>query len=282
MHWYAENVVWKKILDWRPNPQWPLSPVPVHFLTSIHDWRMALWMLASLHKTTQRRWQITLHDDGSLHDCDLEHFRRIFPGIRILRTRDVEERMTGVLSNYPRCRDYRNLMPHGLKCFDIPEFCEASRYLMIDPDLLFFRPPLEILQWVENFSDSSCWFNKDFQDPSPLPPAQAMADFGVPLWPCVNTGLCLLQRGVVRDLDSMEKWLGHPALQNPKMQWRVEQTLLALCASQAGAGGLLPEEYEVSPHKNREPTGISRHYIGCVRDRFYSEGILELHKSLFN
>jgi hypothetical protein len=280
LHWYAENVVWKKILDWQPNPNWPLSPVPVHFLTSIHDWRMALWMLVSLHETTQRRWQITLHDDGSLMATDLEHFRRIFPGIRILRPRNVEERMAKVLSDFPRCRDYRNRMPHGLKCFDIPEFCEAPRYLMIDPDVLFFRPPLEIINWVENSADSSCWFNRDFQEPSPLPPAQAMADFGVPLWPCVNSGLCLLQRDVVRDLDSMEKWLGHPALQIPKMQWRVEQTLLALCASKVGKGGLLPTEYEVSPNKNRLPTGISRHYIGCVRDRFYSEGILEVCKRL--
>jgi hypothetical protein len=281
-HWYAENVVWKKILDWRPNANWLLSPVPVHFLTSINDWKMTLWMLASLHETTQRRWQITLHDDGSLLNGDLENFRRIYPEIRIIRLKDANERMAKVLSDFARCQDYRNRMPHGLKCFDIPEFCEAQRYLMIDPDVLFFKKPLEILQWVENFSDTSCWFNKDFQEPSPLPPAQAMADLGVPLWLCVNTGLCLLQRGVVRDLDSMEKWLGHPALQNPKMQWRVEQTLLALCASQAGAGGLLPEEYEVSPRKNRETAGISRHYIGCVRDRFYSEGILELHKTLFN
>jgi hypothetical protein len=92
----------------------------------------------------------------------------------------------------------------------------------------------------------------------------------------------LLERQTVRNLDAMEEWLGHPALQNPKMQWRVEQTLLALCASQSGVGGLLPSEYEVSPNKNRLPSGISRHYIGCVRDRFYSEGILELHKTLFN
>jgi hypothetical protein len=76
----------------------------------------------------------------------------------------------------------------------------------------------------------------------------------------------------------MEKWLGHSSLQNPKMQWRVEQTLLALSASKVGRGGLLPSEYEVSPNKSRLPTGISRHYIGCVRDRFYSEGVFTLRK----
>jgi hypothetical protein len=169
-----------------------------------------------------------------------------------------------------------------LKCFDIPEFCDEAKYLMLDPDVLFFRPPGEILNWAEDSNRRGCWFNRDFQEPSPISPAQAVADLGVPLWPCVNTGLCLLERQTVRNLDAMEEWLGHPALQNPNMQWRVEQTLLALCASKVGKGGLLPEAYEVSSNKNRLPSGISRHYIGCVRDRFYSEGILELHKTLFN
>jgi hypothetical protein len=211
---------------------------------------------------------------------DLDCFLQIFPETTIHRRHEMDDRMEDVLTKYPRCRDYRNRMPHGLKCFDIPEVCEDSKYLMIDPDVLFFRPPGEILNWAEDSSKRGCWFNRDFQEPSPISPAQAVAELGVPLWPCVNTGLCLLERQIVRNLDAMEAWLGHPALQNLKMQWRVEQTLLALCASQVGVGGLLPEEYEVSPSKNRMPSGISRHYVGCVRDRFYSEGILELHKQL--
>ncbi len=237
-------------------------------------------MLASFHEATRRRWFITLHEDGSLMEADLENFRKIFPEIRIVRPKDAESRMAEVLANYPRCRDYRNRMPHGLKCFDIPEFCEESKYLMMDPDVLFFAPPREIINWAEDSNTRGCWFNRDFQEPSPISPAQAVAELGVPLWPCVNTGLCLLERQIVRNLDAMEEWLGHPALQNPKMQWRVEQTLLALCASQVGLGGLLPDEYEVSPNKNRLPAGISRHYIGCVRDRFYSEGIFEVRKRL--
>jgi len=239
---------------------------------------MALWMLASFHETTGSRWLVTLHDDGSLREPDFETFRKIYPEICIVRPMDAEQRMADVLADYPRCRDYRRRMPHGLKCFDMPELCDESKYLMLDPDVLFFRTPREILNWTEDANTKGCWFNRDFQEPSPISPAQAVTDLGVPLWPCVNTGLCLLERQTVRNLDAMEEWLGHPALQNPKMQWRVEQTLLALCASQVGVGGLLTGEYEVSPHKYRRPGGISRHYVGCVRDRFYSEGVFEQRK----
>jgi len=146
-HWFAENVIWKQILNWRPNGSWPFSSVPVHVLTNSNDWRMALWMLASFHETTQRRWLITLHEDGSMMELDLENFRQIFTEIRIVRPMDAEPLMAEVLANYPRCRDYRTRMPHGLKCFDIPEFCTGAKYLMLDPDVLFFRPPGEILNW---------------------------------------------------------------------------------------------------------------------------------------
>ena len=280
MHWLAENILWQNILRWRPKADWPIAKVPIHLLSSLQDYKLALWMLASFHVATQMRWRIVLHEDGSMMQRDLDCFQQIFPDFTIHRRHTMDDRMTDVLQKFPRCRDYRNRMPHGLKCFDIPEVCETSKYLMIDPDVLFFRPPGEILNWAEDSSKGGCWFNRDFQEPSPISPARAVAELGVPLWPCVNTGLCLLERQIVRNLDAMEEWLGHPALQNPKMQWRVEQTLLALCASQGGMGGLLPKQYEVSPNKNRMPGGISRHYIGCVRDRFYSEGILELHKQL--
>lgn len=279
-YWFAENILWQNILKWKPNADWPLAKAPIHLLTSLQDYKLALWMLASLHEASQLRWTVVLHNDGSLMGWDLECFREIFPGTIIHRRCEMDDRMADVLTKYPRCRDYRNRMPHGLKCFDIPEVCETPKYLMIDPDVLFFRPAGEILNWAEDSSKRGCWFNRDFQEPSPISPAQAVTDLGVPLWPRVNTGLCLLERQTVRNLDAMEEWLGHPALQDPKMQWRVEQTLLALCASQVGVGGLLPKEYEVSPHKYRKPGGISRHYIGCVRGRFYSEGILELHKQL--
>jgi hypothetical protein len=281
-HWYAERFLQWRITSWRCNFNFPESDLPIHLLASKYDWKMALWMLVSFHEATRKRWLVFLHEDGSLGDIEFRIFRSMFPKIHIVTRHDADLKMEQVLGRYSRCQAYRRAMPHGLKAFDIPYFCQSDRFLMIDPDVLFFRPPGEILNWAEDSKMRGCWFNRDFQEPSPISPAQAVAELGVPLWPSVNTGLCLLERQTVRNLDAMEKWLGHPALQNPKMQWRVEQTLLALCASQDGVGGLLPDEYEVSPHKNRKPDGISRHYIGCVRDRFYSEGILKLHKCLFN
>ena len=248
-HGWAERMVEPRIREWRmPNGLKECS-VPVHFLTSKHDWQMALWMLVSLHETSRLRWPLVLHEDGSLEQSQLDLFATLFSGLKIIRREEADRTMKERLADYPRCADYRNRMPHGLKSFDIPQLAKAPRFLLLDPDVMFFARPVEILDWVANSEDYSCWFNQDFQEPSPIFPEQAERGLGVKLWPRINTGICLLSRQSVNRLDDMESWLDLPELQDPKVQWRVEQTLLALSASKAGKGGLLPSTYEVSPYK---------------------------------
>ncbi len=277
-HWLAEDLLQKRIVDWKIDVSWPQSSVPIHVLASRHDWRMALWMLASLHHVTERRWPIVLHEDGSLGDAELGVFLRLFPEMSVWRRSQSDELMTAKLASFPLCAAYRNRMPHGLKCFDIPQLADVDKFILLDPDVLFFCRPDEILGWCDDALNDACWFNEDFQEPSPIALAQARQDFGIELWPKVNSGLCLLNRETVSDLNLMESFLSHPALQAKEVQWRVEQTLLALSASQKNRGGLLPPSYEVSSGKSRHTGCVARHYIGCVRDRFLAEGVFDLSK----
>jgi hypothetical protein len=279
-HWYAERFLFDRITEWRSNENPPSAHVPLHLLASRHDWKMALWMLVSFHEATARRWTVILHEDGSLGEREFSIYRTMFPGIRIITRREADNEMEIQLNNFPLCAEYRRRMPHGLKSFDIPYFSQSDRFLMIDPDVLFFQRPQEILDWADLPADGSCWFNQDFQEPSPISPEQARRDIGVDLWPRVNTGLCLLNKNTVSDLSAMDSYLTHPALQDPKIQWRIEQTLLALCASRVNKGGLLPLTYEVSPNKHRRPDCVARHYVGCVRDRFLGDGVILLHKKI--
>jgi len=279
-HWYAERFLFDRITEWRSNENLSSAQVPLHLLASRHDWKMALWMLMSFHEATGRRWPVILQEDGSLGEREFSIYRTMFPGIRIITRREADTVMEQVLKNSPLCLDYRRRMPHGLKSFDIPYFSQSDRFLMIDPDVLFFQPPQEILDWVDHPADGSCWFNQDFQEPSPITPEQVRRELGIDLWPHVNTGLCLLNKKTVSDLDAMESYLAHPSLQDPRIQWRVEQTVLALCASRDNNGGLLPLTYEVSPNKNRRLGCVARHYVGCVRDRFLSDGVLALRQRL--
>jgi len=234
-------------------------------------------MLASWFHYTERNWEIIWHDDGSLDEAFVEQASTCIPGCQFVRKADADARMNPVLEAYPHLKRYRNEHPLGMKSFDMPHLTDADRFIILDADVLFFDRPGEILDWVDA-RDESCWFNRDAAEPAPITYADARERLGVELWHWVNSGLCLLNRDSI-DFEFMERCIQDPSLVNGK-QWRVEQTLLALCASRAGAGGLLSDRYEVCLEANGQPDHITRHYVGMVRDRFYAEGIRMLKKTL--
>jgi hypothetical protein len=266
-----------KIADW----EWKywgeeLAPVPIHVLTSGKDWLLAAWMLASWFHFTGRNWRATIHDDGTLPQSAVGAFARMFRGSRVISRAESDRAMERLLTPFPFCADYRKLHPRALKVFDPSHFAGASRFLLFDSDLLFFRAPATILDWVDAIENRECWFNEDAEERSLLTAREAAADLQVQLWSRVNSGLCLLQTSSI-DLDFCDRVLAETSILRGDVA-RVEQTLLALCASRAEAGGVLPKTYEVSLRGRAREDGVSRHYAGPVRDRFYGEGLHRLRR----
>ncbi len=185
--------------------------------------------------------------------------------------------MHALLAAYPRCQNYRNKIALGQKIFDMAEFSEGERFIILDSDLLFFARPDSVLDWVENQRDE-CRFIRDVAEASNVSAAEAEARFKITLWPCINSGLCLLPKAAI-DLDFCEKCLGETTILNGHV-WRVEQTLFALCASRYGRGQLLPHTYEVSLSSDCQHHATARHYVGQVRNLFYAEGLPRVYKLL--
>jgi hypothetical protein len=259
---------------WNETPE----PTPVHVLTGKNDWQLAAWMLASWFTVTERAWSVVIHDDGTLPDEGRGTFEALFKTVRIISRKDADEVLSVVLRPFPFCADYREKHALALKIFDIPYFAANNRFIVFDSDLLFFNYPGEILDWVKSGADE-CWFNEDVQEGSLITAGEARSELGVKIWPRVNTGLCLLTKSAI-DLDLCDRALAQTSIPNGHV-WRIEQTLLMLCASRHGKGGLLPRKYEVSLGKNSAPDAVSRHYVGAVRDRFFAEGLARLKVLLF-
>ncbi len=256
----------------------PAPPVPVHLVTSQDDWLRAAWTLASWHVMTGRQWQIVIHEDGTLPPEGRDLFASLFPTARLLPRVEADEKMSRVLTPYARCQEYREKLALGLKIFDIPYFCQAQRFLILDSDVLFFRRPEEILAWVDAPDDRRCLFNAEAEDPCPLTSGEARQKLKVQLLPNINSGLCLLWRDAF-DLPFCEMALRETSLGAAK-PWRIEQSLFALCASRENRAALLPTSYEVSLKMERAADAVARHYVGAVRQQFYAEGIRELQSQL--
>jgi hypothetical protein len=257
-------------------PFWGEEPasVPVHVLTGAKDWRLAGWSLASLFHFSELAWPVVIHDDGTLDDEGRGVLEALFEGCRIISRAEADAVMNRLLRAYPFCADYRAAHPLALKIFDMAQFAENERFIVLDSDVLFFSHPREIIDWANGRNTRECWFNEDAQESSIITAAEAREELDVRLWGRVNSGLGLLQRGVI-DLDFCDRALALTSILRGRPE-QIEQTLFALCASRQGKGGLLPKTYEVSLKRRATPDIIARHYTGPVRDRFYGEGLKRL------
>ena len=274
-----EYRVLPRIAEW----SWPFwgevpQTLPIHVLTGAQDWRLAAWMLASWFTFSEHAWPVFVHDDGTLPNEGRELFKRLFTNARIIDRKEADAAVQSVLHRYPFCSDYRKQHPLALKIFDVPHFSPSDRFCIFDSDLLFFNYPREILEWVKSGADE-CWFNEDVKEGALVTAAEARSELGIKIWSRVNTGLCLLTKSAI-DLDLCDRALAQTSILRGHV-WRIEQTLLMLCAARHGKGGLLPRTYEVSLGKFAREDAISRHYVGAVRDRFYAEGVKRLNGILF-
>jgi hypothetical protein len=264
-----------QIVHWKEPADFPLeSSVEVHLLTSARDWMCAAWALASFVHATGRRWNMAIHDDGTLGDEARRMLRALFSSARIKDRKEADAEMETRLAGHPRCLEYRRSHPLALKLFDCTMLAGAERLVLLDSDLVFFRRPDEVLEWVKT-GKPDCMFNPDFQDAYCLSRESARERLQVDLHPRINTGLSLLPRGVV-DIDFCEQSMADASLSTKdSIAWR-EQTLLALCASRYGTTRLLSERYEVHFEPWMSEDAITRHYVGDIRPLYYAEAIWKL------
>ncbi len=261
-------------------PFWGEAPhtVPVHVVAGEADWREAAWMLASWFCASDLAWPVVLHDDGTLSEKARNFFRRAFGDVlRIIDRVEADAELVPRLKEFPFCEEFRAKHAAALKLFDTAHFAATDRYLVFDSDVLFFQKPREIREWADGESQD-CWFAEDAQENSIITVAEARDELDVKLWRRVDAGISLLWKPAI-DLDFCDLTLAQTSILKGSPE-RIAGTLLALCASRHGTGGLLPKTYETSVEKNAAADAVARHYIGAVRDRFSTEGVSRLRETV--
>ena len=276
---YHEYKTLPKIETWHW-PFWGEKPhtIPVHVLADEAGWRMAAWALASWFCASGIGWPVVLHDDGTLSDHARAVFARMFGGLlRIVPREEADAELALRLTEFPFCGEFRNATGVARKAFDTAHFTDGDHFIVLDPGVLFFQEPREIRAWADVRAER-CWFDEDAVESSIITVAEARDELGVKLWRRVAAGICLLWKPAV-DLDFCDRTLAQTSILQGSPE-RIANTLLALCASQHGEGGLLPKSYEVSPDRHAAKDAIARHYSGAERDRFFSDGLDRIRESV--
>ena len=237
-------------------------------------------MLASFFCATDTGWSVVVHDDGTLSDDARSSLTHSFgTALRIVDRAEADAALDVRIKEFPFCDEFRATHAQALKIFDTAHFADADRFIVLDSDVLFFKEPREIRAWADAGLEN-CWFCEDAVENAVITAAEARDELGVKLWRRVETGICLLSKTAI-DLDFCDRALAQTSILKGTPD-RIASTLFALCASQLGAGGLLPKSYEVSLERNAAPDAVARHYVDAVRDRFCAEGVSRIRDNVFN
>lgn len=245
----------------------------IHVMTSASDWLNLMWALKSFYAASGRRYALCVHDDGTLPPEALAQLQAHFRPVRIIPRAEADARMRRDLAAYPKLAEFRRINVLAPKVTDFVAYLESDRMMLLDSDILFFAEPAAFLRRMEDPGFGLNAFNSDCADAYVVTPEAVAAHCGFALRPLVNSGLGVVHRASIR-YDWLEEFLGIPGILDGHF-WRIEQQLFALASSRFGVE-LLPPEYTVDISKAPVGDRPCRHYIGCIRDRMYAEGMAQL------
>lgn len=251
-------------------PKGAVMPISVHMLVSSSTWHAGVLAMISFEFFTGRKWDLYMHEDGTVSAADRSRIERLLPGVRFVPRREADQRSLEFLQNHPRCFEARGQHNLFLKFSDTPAFAPHDRFVVLDSDIIFFKRPTEILEWADSGREE-VWFNQDTREVYCISRERLEDALRVPLWSKVNSGLCLFPAKAI-SLDLSERMLENFATTawHPKF---FEQTLYALNGSAWNRGGMLPLTYNISWGYLRAPGSICRHYVGDFKhDLLYVEG----------
>lgn len=248
-----------------------VSGVSLHMVVGHEMLPMGMLALRSFEFHTRCRWSPWIHDDGTLTAADEEVLSRHFPDSNLVWRSRADEEVPEGLEQFPSCREHRLRHHWFLKVFDTRHYAPGARYIILDSDIVFFRRPNVVLDWVDGGSDEM-WVMEDDREKYSHPREEIASALGVAMLERANSGLDLVPKAAA-DLGLADRFLATRAASARQYAF-LEQTIFGIWVSAWQRGGLLPrEEYEISWNTFRGPRAVCRHYIGPAKnDALFVEG----------
>jgi hypothetical protein len=265
----------------------PLSPAgpartEVHLLCGKSQLDMGIWSSWSLMRFLPG-CRLLIHGDSTLRSADLSEWRSIIPDLIFVSFDEASTRAKAALAGLPWLeRWHRTHNITARKIADVHFVGSSSRIILLDSDVLCFRPPIAMLERLEDDQISYIW-NPDIDD---CYAANSETLFDVTKVRPVarfNSGFASVPRLNAEGLQVLDRLLQRLAA-DERIDFNhfwMEQTLYALLAAGAPGSFPLPREYAVV--RGRAPRSqVIRHYVGLkyIRPLFYTEGVRRLREQL--
>lgn len=247
------------------------TPLDIHFLTGKHFWYQTCFCAYSMAQQGQVNLRPIIYDDGTLEPDHQAEFQRIFPTVEIVSRTEIYSRLEENLPahQFPALRQRRLTYPNLRKLTDI-HIGSSGWKLVLDSDMLFFRPPTLLLEWVRS-PHSPCHMvdiNTAYGYSASLMATLA----GTPIPERINVGICGLQSEAL-DWDELEFWC-KTLIEQEGTHYYQEQAMIAMLMARQPCLVVPASEYIVLPDVNevRQPQGILHHYVADSKAWYFRYG----------
>jgi len=274
----------REILSSAPVPCDPGSALEVHMQVCHRDWLNALWTLKSLRAHCGGDFSLSVYLDFNVRPEVRSIFETHFPGIQIPRHEWLDEQVRMKLTPMAPALAALWRAHHSPTLYKMVNawICARNqRLLYLDPDVLFFATPSELLTFIEKGAPKKVLglFNVTKLPPEDIADigafsvseAEVCQAYNLKLPRNFNAGIGVIQHENI-DWPFLEEVLG--ALRwIPDRTLVVDQTCLALLAARNGWERLDQKRYLLDEGAFSGQT-VAAHYFGSSRrDAFYVEGI---------
>ncbi|MEI8349916.1 MAG: hypothetical protein WCI77_07160 [Candidatus Omnitrophota bacterium] len=229
----------------------PDSDVEIHTLLcrkDIYPYLAAIKSFLAFYDNVR----VIVHDDGTLTVGGKKLLREHIRGVKVINRQEADRRVKKRLSGKKQCLMYREKCPNFFQEIDYFIFSSTDKIISFDSDVLFFKYPREIVDWITgiqsvikyNFELRAGVFPINILNPS----------FPFPLLAGFNSGLVCAYREIA-DFGLLEKCLKYIAQSKEHKDYEPWLALLSqdLMGSYVASSGmksqaLSPELYKTIVH----------------------------------
>ena len=254
-------------------PEFPGSqPVSLHLMTGRQFWYQSAFCLHSFARSAQRTVRAVLYDDGSLDPELTDRLAGLGPGVRIIKSEELRARLDQYLpaERFPAIRERWLHYPNIRKLTDV-HLGAAGWKLVLDSDLLFFRTPEFLLDWLS--APAKPLHAVDCSESYGYSRALMERLAGAPIPALVNVGLCGLRSDEI-DWDELEAWCTG-LIRNERTNYYLEQALVAMIAARRGPCAVAPaSDYMTMPGISEvlAPRAVMHHYVASSKRWYFRYG----------
>lgn len=240
----------------------------LYFLTGKKYLYQTIFCIKSLLTVSSEKFKIHLVDDGSFTSLDLTFIKNKLPCAIIICRNDIEERLLEILpfEKFPYLHHKRKVYPHIKKLIDVHIFKENDWKLVLDSDMLFWKEPKEIIDWLKNptkplyMKDCEQSYGFDISD------MEALCNHRIP--DKLNVGIIGLKSSRI-PWNDLELWA--KSLEVNYASYYLEQALTAMIVAEQGGQCLKSADYIVNPSQNEieNQVGILHHYVDLSKKGYF-------------